>query len=178
MDPIRSDLIEAVRNGKYEEFQRLLGLVLANDKNITKLNLLNIAVINFHFDIINYLLASEPLLIHHTDETNTPLHFICMCWTLTPDKREDERIKIAKVLLANEAGINAVTSSNTTPVNMAVECELYELAKYLIMSGANYNIVNYYGDDVKAILRRKGNVEFLQWLDKYESTPDVKEPEC
>lgn len=91
-----------------------------------------------NFSIIKFLIEKGANVNEVDNDGNTPLHIAC--------KSSDE--KIVNFLLANHAYVNSVNENGNTPLHevCSMISDKWELAKSLILYGANLDLKNNQGD--------------------------------
>eukprot|EP01084_Bolivina_argentea_P039127 72328_1 len=105
-----------------------------------------------HYNIVYELISNQNVLVDHGNNMNvSPLHYAC----------EQQHIEIVRLLLDNNANINAQTKKGHTPLHYATITNNFEICKLLLLRGANKTIKDNYGHTPIAIARKRKYKEII-----------------
>lgn len=125
-------LIKAVKLNNLKAAQKALSLnANVESRKMGSNTLLTFSAYNNHYEILK-LLIENGANINRMDASTYPLHAA----SDKNYKNDESKIKIVKYLVENGANINAIDKKGHSPLSTAVKANNYDIASYLVESGA------------------------------------------
>ncbi|WP_370273038.1 ankyrin repeat domain-containing protein [Wolbachia endosymbiont of Oedothorax gibbosus] len=94
-------------------------------------DLLEIAILNGHLDVVEYLVEEKGVDVNFVGENG---------WTPLLDAVERDNVEVVEYLIEKGAYVNVTTEDGTTALHMAAEDCNFDMGKCLVINGANINV--------------------------------------
>ncbi|KAJ6241029.1 ankyrin repeat and protein kinase domain-containing protein [Anaeramoeba flamelloides] len=152
----KTPLIYSVKHGKELVANWLSQKKGAKTADYSQRNVLHIAAIYGHSNILKNLLERAFKVDPRTDNGETPLHLSC----------KYGHFECVKILIQYKANLNAETSLLWTPIHLVTKSQSLKIAQYLVEKGCDVHTKTGYESNVVHHVCQEGNNELLKFFIK------------